>query len=117
MLLPVLLNNTNIAGLKYSVSPLNAPTDKVFVEVTAKNLEQNLQDFLQLTPALSLQTQPEEEDEYGDDNDISSKTSLPTLQKSQSLVYIRISKPGIFRLEQVWDVAHNEARLTQPSEV
>ena len=117
MLLPVLLNNTSIAGLKYSVSPLNAPTDKVFVEVTAKNLEQNLQDFLQLTPALSLQTQPEEEDEYGDDNDISSKTSLPTLQKSQSLVYIRISKPGIFRLEQVWDVAHNEARLTQPSEV
>ena len=117
MLLPVLLNNTNIAGLKYSVSPLNAPTYKVFVEVTAKNLEQNLQDFLQLTPALSLQTQPEEEDEYGDDNDISSKTSLPTLQKSQSLVYIRISKPGIFRLEQVWDVAHNEARLIQPSEV
>jgi len=117
MLLPVLLNNTNIAGLKYSVSSLNAPTDKVFVEVTAKNLEQNLQDFLQLTPALSLQMQPEEEDEYDDDNDISSKTSLPTLQKSQSLVYIRISKPGVFRLEQVWDVAHNEARLIQPSEV
>lgn len=126
MLLPVLLNNTNIAGLKYSVSPLNAPTDKDFVNVTAKDLEKNLQDFLQLTSVLSPQTHPkveeeeDDDDEYNDDDDndeISLKTGLPTLQKSQSLVYIRISKPGIFRLEQVWDIAHNEARVTQPSEV
>ncbi|KAF5352715.1 hypothetical protein D9756_005934 [Leucocoprinus leucothites] len=118
-LLPVLLNNTNIAGLKYSISPLNAPADKAFVEISAKQLEQNRQEFLQLTSAPSPQPQPEEEDEYDEDeedgNDL--KTNLSTLQNSQSLVYVRISKPGVVRLERVWDAAHNEARLIQPSEV
>lgn len=117
ILLPVLLNNTNIAGLKYSISPLDAPTQKTFVDVSAKHLEQNRQEHLQLTSAPPPQASPDEEDEYDDDDEDDTKTNPTTLQKSQSLVYIRISRPGVIRLEQVWDGAHNEARLVQHSEV
>ncbi|KAF9454153.1 hypothetical protein P691DRAFT_798413 [Macrolepiota fuliginosa MF-IS2] len=118
ILLPVLLNNTNVAGLKYSISPLNTPTQKTIVDVSAKHLEQNRQEFLKLTSAPSPQTSPDDEDEYDDEDDEEdAKTNPSTLQKSQSLVYIRISHPGVIRLEQVLDGAHTEARLVQPSEV
>ncbi|KAJ3563589.1 hypothetical protein NP233_g8846 [Leucocoprinus birnbaumii] len=118
ILIPLLLNNTNIAALKYSISPLNAPSEKTIVEVSAKQLEQNRQELLQLVSTPLPQVNPEEEDEYDDDDDDDdSKLNPTTLQKSQDLVYIRISKPGIVRLEHVLDVARNEARLIQPSEV
>ncbi|KXN88811.1 hypothetical protein AN958_06680 [Leucoagaricus sp. SymC.cos] len=118
ILLPVLLNNTNVAGLKYSTSPLNNPVDRTYVEVSAKHLEQNRQEYLQLTSTPSPQTHFGEEDEYDDDDDDNdAKTKLSLLQKSQTLVYIRVSRPGVLRLERVWDGAHNEARLIQPSGV
>jgi nucleoporin POM152 len=118
VLLPILLNNTHVAGLKYSTSPLNAPTEKTFIDVTAKHLEQTRQEHLQLTTTTSSPPATDYEDEYDDEGEDDGPTmNQSKLQKSQSLVYLRISRPGVIRLEAVWDGIRNEARLVQPSEV
>ncbi|KAF7784114.1 hypothetical protein Agabi119p4_279 [Agaricus bisporus var. burnettii] len=117
VLLPILLNNTNVAGLKYSISPLNAPMEKAFIDVTAKHLEQTRQEHLRLTTTASPPPTTDYEDEYDEDDDDDPMMDQSKLQKSQSLVYLRISRPGVIQLEAVWDGVHNEARLVQPSAV
>ncbi|TFK36998.1 hypothetical protein BDQ12DRAFT_234110 [Crucibulum laeve] len=127
VLLPVVLNNTNLAGLRYSITPIgpttNDPHNKIeFIDLSARELkaiEQAHFESLQLTrPSASpVQNSDDEYDEYDDDDTSSEGAHTPSsLQKTQTLIHLRLSKPGIVRLERVVDTSNVEARLT-PSQV
>ena len=57
---------------------------------------------------------PRDSDEEDDDDEeeiIPSHGAGPALQKTQSIVHIRLSKPGVLRLERIMDSSNIEARL------
>ncbi|KAF7347718.1 hypothetical protein MVEN_01529000 [Mycena venus] len=110
VLIPVLLNNTDISTLKYSLTPLGYKPDS----------EENRLAKLRPSALATQRDQQDEYDEYDDDNSESasdSPGSSSTLQKTQSLVHIQLSKFGTVRLEHVVDSSNVEARLAYPSEV
>ncbi|KAF8640975.1 hypothetical protein AX17_000621 [Amanita inopinata Kibby_2008] len=126
VLIPILLNNTNIAGLRYSLTPLDHaegrnPRRVELVDLSAKDLKAIEQARLEGLQAARLAATPapgsDDYDEYDDEDDAPSRDSQTTLQNSQSLVHIRISKPGVLRLLRVLDASNTDARLTVPSEV
>ncbi|KAJ3880807.1 hypothetical protein F5051DRAFT_145454 [Lentinula edodes] len=117
VLVPVLLNNTNPVALKYSITPLGfGPGQPEFLDLSGKELraiEQARVEALQLTRPVS-QDETDEYDEYDDDP---IPKHSPSLQRTQTLVHIRLSKPGILRLERVFDTSSTEARLVIPSDL
>nr|GAT58990.1 predicted protein [Mycena chlorophos] len=124
VLIPVLLNNTDISTLRYSLLPLGyTPGSSAKVEsiqLTARDLkgiEQQRQEASRVVTAPSKRDRADEYDEYDDvDTDVVADAS-PDLQKTQSLVHIPLSRFGTIRLEQVVDSSGIEARLAIPSEV
>lgn len=124
VLIPVLLNNTDLSVLRYSLAPLGSDRKESveYVDVTAKEfkiIEQSrLETLRHSRPPPSVPGHSEEYDEYDDDTDDSERQlAHSSLQKSQSLVYIRLTKPGTLRLERVFDVTNVDARLQYPSAV
>lgn len=136
ILVPVLLNNTNPAGLKYTLTPLGyiedaSTQDKSKAvgkiergELSAKDLkaiEHARQESLQV--ARSTASAKRDSDEYDDyeDDDEEEEVLAPyghsSLQKSQTLIHVRVTKPGILRLEQVMDSSNVEARLVYPTDI
>ncbi|EAU92824.2 nucleoporin Pom152 [Coprinopsis cinerea okayama7 len=126
VLVPVLLNNTEVAGLRYTQAPLkshsDAPPKIERFDLSARDLKaiaQAYQDLIQTTKP-QPPTPTEEEDEYDeyDDDDDEDEHSRPqsNLEKSQNLVYLRVSKPGIIKLEHVIGSGNVEARIS-PGEV
>lgn len=114
---PVLLNNTNLSSLKYSITPLGYPTDvahgKVeLVEISAKDIKAISQAFRDEQAKPSRLRIPEDRDEYDDDDESHEQNSHSMLQKSQSMVYLRLARSGTIRLEHVLDVSGIEARLS-----
>jgi nucleoporin POM152 len=127
VLVPILLNNTNPVGLRYSLTPLGYSIDEKngkmeYVDLSAKDLkaiEQYRLDTLQLTrPEASAKRDADDYDEY-DENEAADDVENPHsyLQKTQSLAHVRITKPGILRLERVVDFSNIDARLAYPSEL
>lgn len=121
VLIPIVLNNTNLSGLKYSVTPLgfSETTTKGKIEIhdlTLRDLKVAEQVYQEKSQA-AIQTGParnaEDYDEYDDDDgeDTGSQDAHSKLQKSQSLVHIMLSRPGIVRLERVYDTSFADARL------
>ncbi|KAF7798524.1 hypothetical protein EIP86_009745 [Pleurotus ostreatoroseus] len=135
ILIPVLLNNTNPSHLRYTLTPLGYVEDtpgnekskavgKVErSELSAKDLkaiENARQESLQVArTAASVKRDSEDYDEYDDDEDevLDPAGSGSSLQKTQSLVHIRINKPGVLRLDRVLDASNVDARLVYPGEV
>lgn len=120
VLLPVLLNNTNLAGLKYTITPLSyidgGSRGKVEThELSAKDLkqvEQTYREKLQLVTTGQSARTTDDYDDYDDDDDESnSQNAQSTLQQTQTLVHILLSRPGIVRLERVYDSSNVDARL------
>jgi nucleoporin POM152 len=124
VLIPVLLNNTNLHGLKYSLTPLGhdgmGPGKVEYIDLTAKDfkaIEQSRLDGLKSSrPSSSTTRDSEEYDEY-DEEDNESQTSHSSLQTTQSLIHIRLTKPGTLRLERVFDSSNIDARLAYPASV
>ncbi|GLB35866.1 putative nucleoporin pom152 [Lyophyllum shimeji] len=120
VLIPVLLNNTHLAGLTYSLTPLGRDEKPEIVELTAKDLKAIEQDRLEALQA-SRPTVPardsDDYDEYDDEEEAIQGLQSPLLQNTQALVHIRLSRPGTLRLESVVDHSHVQARLSQPSTV
>ena len=116
VLIPVILNNTNIAGLKYSLTPLGHPDHNSRIEVHElstkdfKAIQENYRERLQLTVQSPKSPKDEDYDEY-DDDEPQAQDSHPNLQRTQSLVHIMIQRPGVIRLERVYDSANVDARL------
>lgn len=143
ILVPLLLNNTNPTGIRYTLTPLGydepgngggngkavGKVDRV--DLSAKDLkaiEASRQESLQVARvAASAKRDAEDDDEYdydddedseeGEDSDTSRQGSKSSLQRSQTLVHLRINKPGIVRLERVMDTSNVEARLVFPAEL
>lgn len=122
VLVPVLLNNTTPTGISYSLTPLGLSADgdhgkSERVHVSArdlKSIEQSRKDALQLLrPSASTQ----EVDEYDDDEDEDDEASSSNLQKTQSLTYLRITKPSTIRLVRVRDSSNVDARLAHPTQL
>ncbi|KAF8913149.1 hypothetical protein CPB84DRAFT_1760464 [Gymnopilus junonius] len=117
VLIPIVMNNTNIAGLKYSVAPLGYHEDvssKTQVrELTSKDLKHIEQHYHDKYQAISQPNAPstsdDEYDEYDDETE--SQALYSKLQQTQSLVHILLSRPGIVRLERVIDTSGSDARL------
>jgi nucleoporin POM152 len=114
LLVPVLLNNTNPSVVRYSLTPLNgseqhieyfdvSPRDLRLAELSRGNSHRN--------GAPSPSTA--EEDEYDDEEATEEKG--PTLQKTQTVAYIPITRPGVLRLERVIHSNSVDARLAYPT--
>ncbi|TBU54901.1 hypothetical protein BD310DRAFT_885314 [Dichomitus squalens] len=126
VLIPVLLNNTNPAALRYNLTPLAASetsrsTSRIeHVDLSVKDLraiEQSRVDHLQLVRA-AQKKDSDEYDEYDeDDDDEGHSLGQNHLQKTQHLTYIRLNKPGTLTLERVLDQSNVDARLLYPTEV
>ncbi|KAF9486443.1 hypothetical protein BDN70DRAFT_869985 [Pholiota conissans] len=115
--IPVVLNNTDIAGLKYSITPLGYLDDNSNGKIEVIDL--NVKDLKSISQTqIPLLTQPtatprpgdEDYDEYDDDDEVEVDTASK-LQITQSMSYIPLSRPGIIRLERVYDQANANARL------
>ncbi|KAH9937368.1 uncharacterized protein B0H18DRAFT_970234 [Fomitopsis serialis] len=124
VLVPLLLNNTSPPSVRYSLVPLGyvegsgAKIERV--DLSAKDLKAienaRLED-LQIARSSATKREDDDYDDYDDDEDEQTGTDSPTkLQKTQSMTYIRISKPGTVRLDRVLD-SSSEARLVYPGEV
>ncbi|THV07501.1 hypothetical protein K435DRAFT_959584 [Dendrothele bispora CBS 962.96] len=114
VLIPILLNNTTPTSLRYSVSPLGRGSrDALYFDLSAKELktiEQARLDALQAS-----RPSPKDVDEYDEyDDDPVTDHSSSSLQTTQALVHVRLSKPGAIRLERVTDKSGTEARLASP---
>ncbi|KAH9835872.1 uncharacterized protein C8Q71DRAFT_100734 [Rhodofomes roseus] len=125
VLIPLLLNNTTPAGVRHSLVPLGyvegsgAKIERV--DLSAKDLKAienaRLED-LQVARDAASKRDNDEYDEYDDEEDDQSDAESPfKLQKTQSVTYIRVSKPGTLRLDRVLDTSNADARLVYPGEV
>lgn len=134
VLVPILLNNTNPANVKYTLTPLGFVEDPAEektksavgkverLELGAKDLkaiEHARQESLQVArTAAAAKRDPDDYDEYDDeDEEVTDTHGSHLLQKSQSLVYVRVAKPGVLRLENVLDSSNVDARLVYPTDV
>lgn len=120
VLIPILVNNTTPANVRYSFTPLTyiegqSGTGRIeHIELSGKDLkaiEQARLEGLQSVRAHSA------DDEYEDDEDETPSSSDSQLQKTQSLAHIRVTKPGTIRLERILDSSGVAARLAHPLEV
>jgi nucleoporin POM152 len=114
VLVPILVNNTIPTNVRYSFIPLGSGRVE-YLELGTKELkaiEQARVEGLQVVRSKDVG----EYDEYDDEDDEESDAGA-RLQKTQSLVHLRFSKPGTIRLDRVLDSANVAARLVHPVEV
>ncbi|KAG6841771.1 hypothetical protein C0991_007100 [Blastosporella zonata] len=120
VLVPVLLNNSNPAEVKFSLTPLGQDVPEI-LELTAKDLKAIEQDRLAAIQA-SRPTMSgrdlDDYDEYDDDEDsVQRPQGLQSLQSTQSLVHIRVTRPGTLRLQSILDHSRVPVRIAYPSSV
>lgn len=119
-LIPILLNNTTPTSLRYSLRSLDGSHTE-YIDVSAKELkaiEQTRQSALQVAKT-TIPKADDDYDEYDDDDDsnTSKRIAHSSLQRSQSLLHVRLARPGRVRLERVMDSSGIEARLLYPYDV
>lgn len=110
----MLFNNTTPSSIRYSLSPLNEPIAKTFVDVHSRELKSLLERRAKSGGGFHQDNEEESPDEtfereFGEYDRPSSKKQIqdsstgsgahPSLQKTQSLWYIRVNRPGVVRLE------------------
>jgi nucleoporin POM152 len=128
VLVPILLNNSNPTSLRYTVTPLGhseSSGGKIeSVSLSARDIkaiENTRLEQLRVTKTTKQEYYDDSVDDYDDDYDNSDSrdapSSLPRLQKTQSLVHIRLSKPGTIHLKGVSDSSGVDARISYPSEI
>ncbi|KAG6910514.1 hypothetical protein DXG01_009933 [Tephrocybe rancida] len=115
VLVPVLLNNTSPAEVKFSLTPLGQDVPEFF-ELTAKELKAIEQDRLAASqasrPTTSAQDS-EDYDEYDNDEDTVAdpRGTHTSLQSTQSIAHLRISRPGTLRLVSLLDHSRIPVRI------
>ncbi|KAG0707446.1 hypothetical protein DFH29DRAFT_979777 [Suillus ampliporus] len=115
VLVPILVNNTTPTNVRYSFTPLGSGRVE-FIELGTKELkaiEQARVEGLQVVRSKDTDGY----DEYDDEDDDEETHSAARLQKTQSLVHLRLSKPGTIKLDRVLDSSNVGARLVHPVEV
>lgn len=120
VLIPILVNNTTPANVRYSFTPLTyiegqSGTGRIeHIELGGKDLKAIEQARLEGLQSIRVQSA---DDDYEEDEDEATSTSDSQLQKTQSLTHIRVTKPGTIRLERILDSSGAAARLAHPLEV
>ncbi|KAF8921998.1 hypothetical protein CPB85DRAFT_1247129 [Mucidula mucida] len=113
-LVPILLNNTNPTYIRYSLSSLDDTTE-------LKAIEASRLPVMQVVKSTIPSKVDDDYDEYDDDegeNESSNNDPLhSSLQRTQALNHLRLTKPGRVRLDRVMDSSGIEARLQYPYEV
>ena len=128
VLVPILLNNSNPISLRYTITPLGyvessgAKNESVTLSSRdLKAIENARLEQLQVAKTSKQEYFDDDVDEYDDEytagDSPDAHSSLPRLQKTQSLVHIRVSKPGTIRLEDVNDPSGVDARILYPYDV
>ena len=128
VLVPILLNNSNPTSLHYTITPLGyteSSGGKIeSVTLSARDLkaiENARLERLRVTKTTKQEYYDDSIDDYDDEypnNDPrDAPSSLPRLQKTQSIVHIRLSKPGTIHLKDVSDSSGVDARISYPSEI
>jgi nucleoporin POM152 len=128
VLVPILLNNSNPTSLHYTITPLGyteSSGGKIeSVTLSARDLkaiENARLERLRVTKTTKQEYYDDSIDDYDDEypnNDSrDAPSSLPRLQKTQSIVHIRLSKPGTIHLKDVSDSSGVDARISYPSEI
>ncbi|KAI5121322.1 hypothetical protein M0805_003789 [Coniferiporia weirii] len=129
VLIPVLLNNTKPSHIRYTVS--HPGSDKVdYVDLSAKEIrliEQQRLEVLQAAKSADPVDPEGNSDADWDGEDEELQTSqdrmmgfLPAsqeLEKTQSVVYLKVTKPGTVRLERVLDSATANMARIFPGEI
>lgn len=123
--IPILLNNTSPVGLAYTITPLGQVAGEGKSErvvVSAKDLKAMEQSHHQLVTQSvkhsSAAAEPTNQPvvyEYDDDDDEADTRhagSRSSLQKTQSIMYLRVTKPGTIQLERVRDGSNVDARIS-----
>lgn len=128
VLIPVLLNNTDVGNLRYTLVPLGYDADKgdkiEFVELSQRDIKaieaSRVEGMQVMRPANTKRDVNDDDyDEY-DDGDEEQETDDrdSSLQKTQKMIHVRLRKPGTVRLERVLDTSNVAARLlNHPVEV
>lgn len=127
VLVPILLNNSNPISLRYTITPLGyAESSGTKIEsITLSSRDLKAIENVRLEQLQVAKTSKQEyfddvddyDDEYAAGESRDAHSSLPRLQKTQSLAHIRVSKPGTIRLEDVNDPSGVDARISYPSEI
>ncbi|KAL1739223.1 hypothetical protein HDZ31DRAFT_20074, partial [Schizophyllum fasciatum] len=116
VLIPVLLNNTNTAALRYSLTPLGRTNSAkpTYHDLSARDLraiESAREETLQLTRVTKNNKDDDDYDEYDDEDDEDDSSSHSGLQKTQSLIHIKLDKPGTLRIERLMDTSGVAAKV------
>lgn len=114
VLIPVLVNNTIPTNVRYSFIPLGSGRVE-YLELGTKELkaiEHARVEGLQVVRSKDVSGYDEYDDEDDEEADAGAR-----LQKTQSLLHLRFSKPGTIRLDRVLDSSNVAARLVHPVEV
>lgn len=128
VLVPILLNNSNPTSLRYAFTPLgytDSSGDKIeSVTLSSRDLkaiENAHLERLRSTKATKQEYYDDSiddyDDEYPDNDSRDTPSSPPRLQNTQSIVHIRLSKPGTIHLKGVSDSSGVDARISYPSEI
>lgn len=126
VLIPILLNNTDPLALRYTLTPLGYSSGSRsridVIDLSSRDLKAIEVSRTVVNPTRPSQVSEEDDyDEYDDSEEEQGqavvKIGQRTLQKTQSVVHVRVSKPGTVKLERVIDASHAEARLSYFSEV
>ncbi|KAG6380911.1 hypothetical protein JVT61DRAFT_5303 [Boletus reticuloceps] len=119
VLIPILVNNTTPANVRYSFTPLTyiegqPGTGRIeHIELGGKDLKAIEQARLEGLQSVRVHSTDDDEE----DEDDATSTSDSQLQKTQSLTHIRVTKPGTVRLERILDNSGVAARVAHPLEV
>jgi nucleoporin POM152 len=126
-LIPIVFNNTHPTHISYSISPLGDDGARMYVNLSSRELRQIEKVRSDALVALE-QADPDEGDDTDDDFDYNepprqralSRGSSPDLEyrleKTEVLQHIKVSRPGVVRLERALDQANTQVRI-RPTEV
>ena len=128
VLIPIVFNNTHPTYISYSLSTLGDDNSRVYVNLSSRDLKQ-IEKVRSDTLTALQQTDPDERDDTDDDyydyNEPSRQRVLSRgtasdseyrLGKTEVLQHIKVSRPGVVRLERALDQANTEVRV-RPTEV
>jgi nucleoporin POM152 len=115
VLVPILLNNSNPTSLRYTIHTPGLHRFKSGGKIESvtlssrdlKAIENARLEQLRLTKSTKQEYYDDSiddyDDEYPDNDSRDAPSSLPRLQNTQSIVHIRLSKPGTIHLKDVSD--------------
>lgn len=127
-LIPVIFNNTTPTYISYSLSPLGDHSTRIFVNLTSrdlKHIEKNRSDALKALRKADILEEEYVEDDYYDYNDSPRQRALHgantadseyRLEKTETLQHIKVSRPGVIRLEKALGQSNTEVRI-RPTEL